>query len=134
MRWNDVPDTYSKALEEGFSTFETEYRGIGGWAKVRSLFEGALDEKAEALGLDYDAEVGTGEILLSERENGLEGYVAVLYKESYDARRPVAKGPLMRLENFRHEYTGSHKPDEIGIPGDPDIVDVDGANLRHSMK
>ena len=134
MRWIDIPETYSEALEEGFSTFETEYRGLGSWTMVRSLFEGALDEKAEALDLDYDPEVDTGDILLKERENGIDGYIAVLYKESYDARRPVAKSPLMKHENFRHEYTGSHKPDEIGIPGDVDVVDVDGTNLRHMLE
>ena len=133
MLWKDIPETYSEALEEDFNTFQTEYRGLGGWGKVRSLFEGALDEKSEALNLEYAPEVDTGEILVKERENGIDGYTAVLYKESYGARRPVAKSPLMDHENFRHEYTGTHKPDEIGIPGDPSVVDVDSTNLRHML-
>lgn len=134
MRWNDVPRTYSGALDDGFSTFETEYSGIGGWSKVRSLFEGALEEKAEVLGLEFDSVIDTGEILLQERDNGIDGYVAVLYKQAYDARRPIAKAPLQKHENFRHDYTGSHKPDEIGIPGNPDFVDVDGTNLRYMLE
>ena len=135
MRWIDVPETYSEALEEGFSTFETEYRGIGGWGKVRSLFEGALEEKAEVIREDYDDEIEleTGEVLLSERENGIDGYIAVLYKNVYDSRRPIAKAPLQRHENFRKEYTGTDKPDEIGIPGNTTFVDVDGTNLRHLL-
>lgn len=135
MRWREVPSTYSDALDEGFSTFEVEYNGIGGWRKVRSLFEGALEEKAETMGLNYDSgiELDTGELLLSERDNGIEGYVAVLYKDTYDARRPVAKAPLQKHENFRNEYTGSHSHDEIGIPGDTGFVDVDGTNLRYIL-
>lgn len=135
MRWQSIPPTYSDALDEGFTTFETEYRGIGGWGKVRSLFEGALEEKADVLGLEYDSESGieidTGEVLLDERDNGIDGYIAVLYKESFDTRRPVAKTPLQKHDNFRQEYTGSHKPDEIGIPSNTGFVDVDGTNLRH---
>ncbi len=136
MRWQQVPPTYSDALDEGFSTFEVEYSGIGGWGKVRSLFEGALEEKAEAIGLEYNGELelDTGEILLAERDNDIEGYVAVLYKDVYDARRPVAKAPLQKHENFRNEYTGSHKPDEVGIPGNTAFVDVDGTNLRYILQ
>lgn len=132
MRWNDVPRTYSDALEEDFSTFEMEYNGIGGWNQVRSLFENALGTKAEALELNYEPEIDTGDILLKERDNRIEGYTAVLYEEIFDVRRPLAKTPLSKHDNFRHDYTGTHKPDEIGIPGDPDIVDVDGTNLRHA--
>ena len=135
MRWIDVPETYSEALEEGFSTFETEYRGLGGWAMVRSLFEGALEEKAEVIKEDFDEDIQleTGEVLLSERENGIDGYVAVLYKNFYGSRKPIAKAPLQKHENFRDEYTGTHKPDEIGIPGNTTFVDVDGTNLRYLL-
>jgi hypothetical protein len=132
MRWGEVPDTYGNALEQGFTTFETEYRGIGGWNQVRSLFEKAVETKADALDIEYDLELDTGDVLLKERENGIDGYSAVLYEEIFDARRPLAKTPLSKNESFRVEYTGSHKPDEIGIPGNPEIVDVDGTNLRHA--
>ena len=130
MRWSDVPGTYGEAIDEGFTTFEVEYNGIGGWNMVRSLFENAVEDKADALGVDYDLEIDTGEVLLKERENGIDGYCAVLYQEVYDARRPLAKTPLNNHQNFRREYTGTHKPDELGIPGNPDVVDVDGTNLR----
>lgn len=99
---------------------------------MRSLFEKAVETKADALDIEYDLELDTGDVLLKERENGIDGYSAVLYEEIFDARRPLAKTPLSKNESFRVEYTGSHKPDEIGIPGNPEIVDVDGTNLRHA--
>lgn len=135
MRWQEVPPTYSNALDEGFSTFEVEYSGIGGWRMVRSLFEGALEDKAEAMGLEYNGEIemDTGDLLLAERDNDIDGYIAVLYQDIYDARRPIAKAPLQDHNNFRHKYTGSHNPDEIGIPGDTSFVDIDGTNLRYML-
>lgn len=132
MLWTEVPPTYREALDSGFTTFEEEYNGIGGWNKVRSLFEKAVEHKSEALGIDYEFDPGTEDVLLSYGHSGQECYTAVLYDDVYGARRPLAKTPLNRYDSFRHDYTGTHKPDEMGVPGNPGIVDVDGKNLRLS--
>ena len=129
MSLDDVPQSYSEALDEGYRTFEVEYSGRGGWGEVSGLFEDALQDEAEILeGLSQDSDrilVNTGELLLERMDESVEGYLAVLYKRVEDTREPVAKTYLEPEEGV--------EPDtqfEVGIPEDTGEVVVDGNNLR----
>lgn len=128
MSLDDVPQSYSEALDEGYRTFEVEYSGRGGWGEVSGLFEDALQDEAEILeGLSQDPDilVNTGELLLGRMDESVEGYLAVLYKRVEDTREPVAK-TYLELE----EGVESDTQFEVGIPEDTGEVVVDGNNLR----
>lgn len=134
MSLNNVPQTYSEALEEGYTTFEVEYSGRGGWSDIRNLFQGALSDTADEMLEDNGAEadpdivIDTGEVLIDQVKDDLTGYTAVLYKGIGDERRPVAKTSLQTLE-------GEAVPsEEVQIPEDTSGVEVDGTNLGRLLE
>ena len=141
MNLDSVPQTYSEALEEGYSTFETEYSDRGGWKDITSLFRDAFADEIEAIldnntsleamGIEPNPEdeiiVNTGEILLQGESNS-EEYLAVLYKDLGDGRRPVAKAHLTEHE-AQQDDRGSREMDKSQIPDSGEMVEFDRNNV-----
>jgi len=98
-------------LKKDILHLKPEYSGRGGGKDITSLFRDAFADEIEAIldnntsleamGIEPNLEdeiiVNTGEILLHE-ESSSEEYLAVLYKDLGDGRKPVAKAPLTEHE------------------------------------